>query len=138
LLLKHKADPNAVGLIHDTSMSDRPLIQLFYRYGDYSKPLSSTETKILHLLLSYGANVNSRVVSGGLEMKNGQMTEPEYEGATPLMFAALAGDMPNIQYLLKRGANLKLRDGGNTALDYARREKRVAAVKILQAAMRKP
>jgi uncharacterized protein len=59
---------------------------------------------------------------------------PENNGTTPLMEAASAGSVPMIELLLRYGAKWDCRDEfGDTALDYARNQKRKAAVHFLEA-----
>ena len=57
-------------------------------------------------------------------------------GETPLIFAVQNRDLPMVRMLLARGANAKRADSvaGYSALDYARQDKRAAAIlKLLEA-----
>ncbi len=72
------------------------------------------------LLLRRGANVN---------LANNR-------GETPLIFAVQNRDLPMVRLLLSRGANARRADSvaGYSALDYARQDKRAAAIlKLLEA-----
>jgi len=131
LLLKHGANPNAVGSIYDTSVTDKPLIQLFSD-RDFPKPLSSRERKTAELLILAGADVNSRSTSS-----LSKSFEPIYEGLTPLIYAAFANDLTTAKFLLRHGAKPNLRDkSGKTALDWARREKKMNVIRVLKTALR--
>jgi uncharacterized protein len=58
---------------------------------------------------------------------------PENNGTTPLMEAASGGSVPMIELLLRYGAKWDCHDHfGDTALDYARNQKRKAAVHFLE------
>jgi uncharacterized protein len=58
----------------------------------------------------------------------------ENNGITPLMEAAADGSVPMIELLLRHGARWDFCDNfGDSAVDYARAEKRAAAVHFLEA-----
>jgi ankyrin repeat protein len=66
---------------------------------------------------------------------------PNNQGETPLILAVQKRDLPMVRLLLSRGANPKRTDNaaGYSALDYARRDGRAAAiVKLLEAPPAKP
>ena len=72
------------------------------------------------VLLSRGASVNL----------------PNSRGETPLIFAVQKGDMPMVRLLLNKGADPKRTDSvaGYSAIDYARQNRRLAAIlKLLEA-----
>lgn len=59
------------------------------------------------------------------------------DGVSVLMTAASSDNAPIVKLLLQHGANPNLRDNkGKTALDYARREKKTAVMRVLEDAMR--
>lgn len=61
---------------------------------------------------------------------------PENNGITPLMDAASGGSVPMIELLLRYGARWDVADNfGDRAIDYARSQKKKAAVHFLESLM---
>lgn len=108
------------------------------------------QMSMVRLLLAKGANVQLRGRSGGtalhdaalggraavidLLLVNGaNIDERELDtGATPLMLAASLNQREAVAALLRRGANLQLRDhSGHTALDRARETGSAEAIELL-------
>jgi ankyrin repeat protein len=111
ILLENGADVNARG-------NDGMTAFIQSTFGILSKKVS---TDVMDLLLEYGADVNSALIS-----KNAA-------GWTALHFAAINGDISLVEYLILQGANVNhTSDGGSTALSLARQEKYEALVSLLK------
>ena len=133
ILLEHRANPDAIGAIYNTSFANPPLIAALNI--NFLESVPAAELKIIRLLLRHGADVNVRALSSGLDtLQNGTITPPVYEGFTPLMTASYFGSPELVEIFLKAGANPKLRDEhGKTALDYARQKGHTLVVRVLEA-----
>jgi ankyrin repeat protein len=90
-----------------------------------SLALSERDADVVGVLLDNGADPNARWCSSLLDLKpDGWKADPactRENGMTPLMLAASLGDVPDIELLVKHGADPTLKDwNGRTAQDYAR------------------
>ncbi|MEO7719719.1 MAG: ankyrin repeat domain-containing protein [Capsulimonas sp.] len=136
LLLEHGADVNALAargsltpLILAVRRPDPELVRILLARGADKEALDGAGQTALHsavsprnprgleiaeILLDAGANVDCRVRYRHVPQETGR------PGTTPLMRAAMSGNLEIIQMLIRHGSDLNLRDAsGRTALEIA-------------------
>ena len=87
--------------------------------------------------LHYAASGGHAALIGLLLESSAYIDAESPNGSTPLMMAAMYGSEASVKILLQEGADPKLKNQqGLTALDFAQRGKRPAAVEAIAAAIR--
>ena len=149
MLLKHGANPNLVPQKRFDDTSQSALLQAVVNYMGQPQKLSPDQRRMIRALLAHGANVNlgneysmplqsvsSRFAPDVVRefLKRGaKVNWQNVDGWSALMSAASVGDLQTVKLLLQAGANKSLRDeDGKTALYWARREKHLDVVRVLE------
>lgn len=112
-LLAAGADPDA--------MSQDGFTPLHYIFMGADNNLPEVYYTIIDLMITHGANVNQKVGEPSKVVNYEIQTDPTLKGSTYLMFAAMGGNKRLVEYLLKKGADPRIKNAsGKTALDFAR------------------
>jgi ankyrin repeat protein len=89
-------------------------------WGAFSGLYGSEKLEFINLLLAHGANPNARVTKNVRRFGGGGGNAGSLVGATPLLLAAMAGDVDVMRVLLHAGADpLATTDSKTTALMFA-------------------
>jgi uncharacterized protein len=114
-LLNRGADPNAAG----TRWSPLHAIARFRNYEEAQYPAAPATGTLDSLelakhLLERGANPSARAATMTAKRSSGDQNYVEFRGATPLLLAAKAADLPLMRLLLGAGADFTIPTEGHT------------------------